>query len=307
MATAILSIACHDAGLDGVSIALLWIAVLAFATVLASDLALVRHPGPLFADAGRLGRGFHGLGFVADTCVLGTRIVTAGRVGRAAGTALLACGAVVWCTIGAAVALRHEDAEVQGADGEWLLTVVATEGLAILAALVGTLEHSAALRAIAVALWALGGVLYLIVGEVLAMRLSRRPLSPIDFTPDWWIVMGGAAIFTLGAAVAGHAHRGSVAGVLGSAGWGLATAWIPVLAAAEVWRARRLGRPRFTPERWTMVFPLGMYSACSQELGRALGAGWMIDIGRWWLAVALAAWLAVAVGELRAGFSASTG
>jgi tellurite resistance protein TehA-like permease len=54
-----------------------------------------------------------------------------------------------------------------------------------------------------------------------------------------------------------------------------------------------------------MVFPLGMYSTCSQALGHALGAGWMVDIGRWWLLVAIAAWLAVAVGELNRAISVS--
>jgi tellurite resistance protein TehA-like permease len=85
--------------------------------------------------------------------------------------------------------------------------------------------------------------------------------------------------------------------VLTLAGWATASAWIPVLAAAELWRARTLV-PRFRPERWTMVFPLGMYSACGQLGGRALGLAWMHAIGRGWLAVALTAWIAVAAGEI---------
>lgn len=71
-----------------------------------------------------------------------------------------------------------------------------------------------------------------------------------------------------------------------------------VMAGADALRAQRLG-VRFTPERWTMVFPLGMYCVASWTLGRALNAGWLSELGRAWLAVALTAWAAVAYGELR--------
>jgi tellurite resistance protein TehA-like permease len=71
-----------------------------------------------------------------------------------------------------------------------------------------------------------------------------------------------------------------------------------VIAAADAFRAQRLG-VRFTPERWTMVFPLGMYSVASWALGQALHANWLSELGRAWLAVAFTAWAAVAYGELR--------
>jgi tellurite resistance protein TehA-like permease len=71
-----------------------------------------------------------------------------------------------------------------------------------------------------------------------------------------------------------------------------------VIATADVLRARRLG-VRFTPERWTMVFPLGMYCVASWTLGVSLRAGWLSELGRLWLAVAFSAWAAVAFGELR--------
>ena len=45
------------------------------------------------------------------------------------------------------------------------------------------------------------------------------------------------------------------------------------MAASEAWRGMHVGLPPFTPARWTMVFPLGMYSAASQLLGTALTAG----------------------------------
>jgi hypothetical protein len=70
-----------------------------------------------------------------------------------------------------------------------------------------------------------------------------------------------------------------------------------VIAVADVLRTRRLGL-RFTPERWTMVFPLG----CTRgELGaRGRPPRRVADrAGHAWLAVAFTAWTAVAYGELR--------
>lgn len=139
------------------------------------------------------------------------------------------------------------------------------------------------------------------VMALLAQRLARSHMRPHELTPDWWIVMGAPAIFALAAATLDSGGLSSPIGVLGLAGWALASFWIPVLAAAELWRARALW-PRFTPERWTMVFPLGMYSACGQLGGRILGLGWMHAIGRGWLVVALTAWIAVAAGEIHFSF-----
>ena len=61
-----------------------------------------------------------------------------------------------------------------------------------------------------------------------------------------------------------------------------------VIGTADALHAHRFG-VRFTPERWTMVFPLGMYSVASWMLGQSLHAGGRSELGRLWLAVALAA------------------
>jgi tellurite resistance protein TehA-like permease len=94
------------------------------------------------------------------------------------------------------------------------------------------------------------------------------------------------------------AHPGTIGAAAAVAAWGLASLMLIVVAAADAVRARRLG-VRFTPERWTMVFPLGMYAVASWTLGHSLDAGWLTELGRLWLAVALSAWAAVGYGELR--------
>jgi tellurite resistance protein TehA-like permease len=296
MATSIVSIATLQAGLHVISDVLLVLAVLAFVPLAAIDVLRARHPAATLHRAAQPGRAFPALGFAADTAVLGARIVDAAGPRRTIATILLIVGAIVWLVIVAELGRRPSRVVGMRARAEWLLATVSTEGLAILLA-----HLSTALRWLAVALWATGGVLYVIIMALLARRLARWRLRPWELTPDWWIVMGAPAIFALGAATLDRGALSSPIGVLGLAGWAAASLWIPALLAAELWRARTL-RPRFRPERWTMVFPLGMYSACGQLGGRVLGLPWMHGIGRWWLAVALAGWIAVATGEIRFAF-----
>lgn len=292
MATAIVSIAALQAGLRGISDFLLVLALLAFGPLAALDAVRMRHPVTMLHRAGQPGRGFPALGFVADTAVLGTRVVTIGGFWRVVATILLIVGAIVWLAIAAELGRYPARVLDMRPRAEWLLATVATEGLAILLAHVSTALHS-----LAVVLWALGGALYVLVMVLLARRLARSHMRPHELTPDWWIVMGAPAIFALAAATLDRGGLSSPIGVLALAGWAMASFWIPVLVVAELWRARA-HRPRFTPARWTMVFPLGMYSACGQLCGRVLGIGWIETIGRYWLAVAFVAWAAVALGEI---------
>ncbi len=296
MATAIVSIAARQAGLHWISDVLVVAALLAFVPLAALDVLRARHPVTLLHRAGQPGRAFPAFGFVADAAVLGTRVVTATGPWRAVATILLIVGAIVWLAIMAELCRYPGRVVSMRARAEWLLAAVATEGLAILLA-----HLSNPLHWLAVALWALGGVLYVMIMALLTRRVARFGLRPHELTPDWWIVMGAPAIFALAGATLDRGRLASPIGVLVLAGWTLASFWIPVLATAELWRARTL-LPRFTPERWTMVFPLGMYSACGQLGGRVVGVTWMHAIGRGWLAVALTAWTAVAAGEIHFSF-----
>jgi tellurite resistance protein TehA-like permease len=296
MATAIVSIAALGAGLRVPSNVLVVLAIVAFVPLAALDVLRARHPITMLHRARQPGRAFPALGFVADTCVLGTRIVTSGGPRRTLALVLLIAGAIVWVAIALELGQYPRRVVEMRARAEWLLATVATEGLAIL---LGHLSNG--LYALAIVLWAMGGLVYVLVIGLLVRRLRRFGLRPFDFTPDWWIVMGGAAIFALAAATLDHSGLGSPLGALELAGWILASCLIPLLVVAELWRARSM-RPRFTPERWTMVFPLGMYSACSQLGGSALGLKWMHEVGQGWVWVALAAWLLVAVGEIHYAF-----
>ncbi len=305
MATGIVSIAAQKFGLPVISLVLLSLAILAFVPLVVLDVARARRPLLLLERARAPRVGLPAMGFVAATTVVGTRLVIVGGDGaRVIAAVLLAAGAVVWLPTLASVLPRLTQGVVGALDlaarvrGEWLLGVVSTEGLAVLAGALPASHHSP-LHYAATVLWLLGGLLYLAIFWLLALRVRRYSLTPEEITPDLWIVMGGLAIFCVAGAISFHGHSGSPAGVLEILGWALATAWIPVLVLGELWRIASLGGPRFTPERWTMVFPLGMYSVCGVLTGRAFRIAWIAHIGHWWFVVALAAWVAVAVGELR--------
>jgi hypothetical protein len=296
MATAIVSIASREAGLEPVSILFLWLAVAAFAPLALLDVGRARHPLALLRLGGDPRYGVPAFGFVAAGCVLGGRLVAPGGVRRIVAVALLLCAAAVWVAIVLALARGRIDGNPSRPCGEWLLAVVATEGLAILGGELSRTGIGQPLRVVAMAAWVLGGVEYVVLMGAIARRLRAVPLQPGELTPGWWIVPGAAAIFAVGAV----SVRGG--GALAVAGWGAATLMIPVIAASELWQAPRTGRPSFTPERWTMVFPLGMYSVAGQLVGHAVGAGWIAAIGRWWLIAALGAWALVAAGELHRAF-----
>lgn len=299
MATAIVSIACRHAGLEPVSIVLLWLAVIAFAPLAFLDLRRARHPLALLHRVGHPEPGFPAFGFVADTCVLGARLVDSSPPARVICLALLAAGGVVWVVIVASLARSRAGGDVSSARGEWLLAVVATEGLAVLAGRLAAHGDGAGLRDAGLGLWSLGAAGCLLGFAVLAIRLRRDPLTPAALAPDWWIVMGAPSIVAV--AGAGLGHMGAVAaGVM--VAWVTATAALFAMTAAEGWRARHLGLPTFAPAWWTAVFPLGMYSTAGQLAGSALRISWLAAFGRVWAILALGAWSLVAAGELHHAF-----
>ncbi|MGH2966372.1 MAG: hypothetical protein ACRDMH_13480 [Solirubrobacterales bacterium] len=61
--------------------------------------------------------------------------------------------------------------------------------------------------------------------------------------------------------------------------------WLPVPVLAEA----LYPRPRYDVRRWSTVFPVGMYAACSFVVGAAASAPAITSFARVWV------WVAVAV------------
>ena len=222
---------------------------------------------------------------VAATAVVGTGLAGVGF--EPAAWALLAAAVALWV---AQLPGLEGDRAWRSGSGSVFLATVATESIAVLAA---TLAHVAGDR------W-LGafGFLFLLVGLGLYARalVFFRPRELLHGRGDQWIAGGALAISTLACARLDPelAQLRVVSYVL----WAAAMLWLPALAAGELLNPRLVG----APDRWSTVFPLGMYAAMSFAVGSLAGADWLRAFARGWGFGAAAVWALVlvdAVGRSR--------
>jgi tellurite resistance protein TehA-like permease len=193
-------------------------------------------------------------------------------------------------------------------NGSWLVWVVSTQSLAIIAAAVS--PHAPSwlqdqLPIVAICLWGVGVMLYLILIGIVFLRLMLVEFSPAEMVPAYWIAMGATAISVRAAAgilvlkipadtTLINGLRPFLLGV-SVVLWAFGTWWIPLLVLFGVWRYLIRGYPRtYEPRLWNVVFPLGMYTVASWSLGHAAaGLAFMTSIARVWFWVGFAAWIIV--------------
>ncbi len=229
---------------------------------------------------------------VAGTAVLGTRLTLLGW--NWAGGALLVIALGLWLGLIGPV-LRHWSTPTLGSS--FILTV-GTESLALLAAAMALAEHADWLLIASLPPFVLGLGFYLFV-------LSRFDVCQLATgRGDHWVTGGALAISTVAAgriALAGGELWSSSGAVsvfkdIALVLWALTLLWLPVLLFAEA----RWPRGRYSVRRWSTVFPVGMYAACSFVVGKVASAQAITDFARVWVWVALAVWALVATGLARA-------
>jgi tellurite resistance protein TehA-like permease len=232
---------------------------------------------------------------VAGTAVLGTRVALLGWNGIA--ITLLVLAFCVWLALVPNVLRRWRTPTV----GASFLLVVSTESLAALGALLSLRERADWLAVAALVALALGIAAYVLV-------LARFDLSQLRVgRGDHWVAGGALAIAALACGEVARAadglsglHRlGSALGVAAFALWLLAIGWLPALAVAEV-IAPRLS---YDARRWSTVFPVGMYAACSFTVGDLRARDVLPDFARVWIWVALGLWVVVFAAMLRRGLA----
>lgn len=193
---------------------------------------------------------------------------------------------------------------LEQAHGGWLLASVATEGLAITAADLSFQSGNAALAVLAAIALMFGVVVYVLIAGLIVWRAMTLPRIRDAAAPDIWILMGGLAITSLAAdhllVATGSDSLDWLKPCLRPltlAAWISASAWIPPLLYAEVWRVDiRAGAPQYQDVWWAAVFPLGMYSAATQATSAQLGMRSLNTISLVFFWVAATVWLVVVVG-----------
>jgi tellurite resistance protein TehA-like permease len=292
MATGIVALALREEGAGDASWILAAVAAAVYLALIA--VLLVRRPG---RPASR-GPALELFAFVAASEVLSSL-----STWHPVSVVLWAIGVAAWLAI-VPLVLSTPRGETDAVRGSWLLTVVATNSLAVAAAPIAERSNDRLLLGFACAWWLLALTLYCVLMWQIVGRARRRELGIDDLHGDHWVAMGALAISTLAGmrVLAGinafdwapAAH--DIARTLGIAAWIGALCWLPVLVASESWRLRR--RPLYTHARWSSVFPLGMLAVASHALALTAGiaaGGVVSDV---FTPIAVVAWLATAAGLL---------
>lgn len=311
MATGIVAIGANQQNVDLLAQGLYVITVLAY-VVLAVLLAsrMIRYWSNFAADVTNHAKGFAFLTTVAATNVLASAsIVIHGWWNLAWAlwwASLVLWAAFVYTTLIAVVTDRDKPGLQGGINGSWFLLTVSTQSIAVVAGLFLTRTDSDALAFIAIAAFALGVVLYLIVMTMVFLRWTFHPLDPTEADPPAWIAAGAVAITVLAGSnilLAADQATDRVArlapfleGLVVTA-WATATFWFPLMIAIGIWRhlVRRVPL-RYHPSYWAMVFPLGMYGAATYRMNAAIDLDALAWLPKIELVVALCAWTVTFVG-----------
>jgi tellurite resistance protein TehA-like permease len=314
MATGVLSIALWQRGDDTLAAALFHVTQAAYVLcwlLTAARAIWFRHA--LAADFIHHATSPSFLTAVAATCVLGSQYVLLDGA-RSVGAGLWIFAVIQWFVLlygflGAVMIGVAKPSLERGISGAWLVPVVATQSLALLAALLapgaGALEPTLAFVALAALL--LGCMLYALIVTLIFYRLTFIRFTAHEFTPEYWIDMGAEASTTMaGATIIMHAGYGALVQMqpfldgLTIFFWVAGTWWIPLLVVLAVWRYGYGRVPvHYDPRYWGAVFPLAMYTASTFQLARATHFAFLYSIAHVFIYLAGIAWLAVAASLVR--------
>lgn len=316
MATGIVSAGLNEHGMTLAALVLFWLNCVVYAwLLLLSVLRFSFYRAEMLANLVRPGRGSAFLTLIAGTCVLATQCLLVAYHPWAA-RALATWGAICWAVLlygflFAAIVRRIKGSFAETIDGGWLVVVVATQSLAIVAALLasdGALQPREHWLFAAICLYLVGCAWYLILITLISYRLVLLQVPPASFTPPYWINMGALAISTLaGSLIIRNAPSlGPLHELLPFVKgftlfyWAMATWWIPLLALLEWWRhGWNHVPPTYEVANWSIVFPLGMYAVSTASVAHVIGLDYLALVDDVMVYVAAIAWIWVAIGLAR--------
>jgi len=313
MATGIVSIAAHLQQMPTIAAALFSFNIFAYGVLwILTILRLVFHPKRLAEDLVEHDRAHGFFTIVAGSCVLGSQFVIIFGAFEI-GLAFFFLSTVLWLgltyTIFTALSVKESKPTLaDGINGGWLLSVVATQAIAVLAALIAShwpQPYRLELNFLALSMWLWGGMLYIWIVALIFYRYTFFHFSPADLAPPFWINMGAMAISTLAGTLLientpDAPYLQSLLPFLKGFTvfyWATGTWWIPMLLILGVWRHLFKKFPlRYDPLYWGAVFPLGMYTVCTGNMARVMDLGFLNMIPSIFVYIAIIVWSLAFIG-----------
>ena len=314
MATGIISIGAHLLEFPAISDVLFWGNNVAYGMLII--LLLIRFlffTGNFVSDLTLFTKGAGFFTLVAATCILGIQYAQL-KHKYAIAKMLFWFGVGVWILLMyaflAVITTQSEKATLEKEiNGLWLLMVVSTQSIAVLGTTLAkhlpfTPEQ---VMFFTLSAFLLGTMLYTILITLIFYRLIFFPLEAKDFKASYWINLGAGAITTLAGATlmqnlpnAGNliSFIPFVQGV-SLLTWIVATWWMPLIIILDIWKYLIKKTPlTYTPQFWSTVFCLGMYTVSTLKLSQSLKMHFIQSIPAVFIYISMGVWALVFLGML---------
>ncbi len=306
MSTGIISIAAKLLGFTGIAYVLFYINIIAYAIILPLQiLRVVMFWDHLYKDLCNPKLSIVFFTTVAGTNVLGSQFVTIVNQPEVA-KIFWYFGIFLWTIVTfstfSILFLKCTERLETVMHGGWLIATVGTQSVAVLGAILAPEfgSYGSFVMFTSFVWWMIGSFLYVILITLLFYRLVFFKIAPEALVPPYWINMGAIAITTLAGALLclnipqiGGAYPDflTFTKCFTLFFWSFGTWWIPFLIIFGIWKYIYHRTPfKYSPLYWGMVFPLGMYTACTIKLSQALQIPFIMNIPNYFIYIAYLGW-----------------
>ena len=312
MATGIVSIASYNLNFIYIAKHLFYFNIAAYLFLsLLYLLRVIFYPKNFMTDIKEPAKSPGFLTYVAGTCVLGSQFIIIAS-NFAIASILFYIGSIAWLiiiyTVFTVFTVKRGKPPINEAiSGVWLLIIVSTQSVSILASqLTGHIPFANDLVSFfALAMFLCGCMFYIIIITLIVYRMSFFEMRAEEFAPAYWINMGAVAISTLaGSSIILNVQHWSFIGEIlpflkgfTLFFWAIGSWWIPLIVILGIWRHVFKQLPlKYHPQYWGMIFPMGMYTACTIKLSQALELPFLMAIPTYFIYIALVGWFTAALG-----------